>query len=143
VPCGGPDDHRAVDLAVPGRDQTPPGQGVIEPLAFATTAVCALVALACLLFAARYNFARVLPYPVAVEVAMAVQTIAIVITRLGGYRPRESGENWAYVVTSLVVLPLIAPLARRSRWWAAMILAVALAVEATVVIRLQTTWRLP
>jgi hypothetical protein len=114
---------------------------VIEPLAFATTVVCALMALACLVFAARYDFARALPFLAGIEVAMVVQTIAVVIARLGGHQPRESGENWAYVVTSLAVLPLVAPLARRSRWWAAVILAAALAVEAIVVIRLQTTWR--
>ena len=114
---------------------------MIEPLAFATTAACVLVALGCLMVAWRYNFARVLPYLIGIEAAMLVQTVAIGIARVGDYQPRESGENWAYVVTSLVILPLIAPVIRRSRWWAAVILAVALAVEAIVVIRLQTTWR--
>lgn len=114
---------------------------MIEPLAFATTAACVLVALAGLALAWRYNLARVLPYLIGIEVAMLVQTVAIVIARIGGYQPRESGENWAYVVTSLVILPLVAPAVRRSRWWAAVILAVALAVEAIVVIRVQTTWR--
>jgi hypothetical protein len=86
---------------------------VIEPLVFATTAACALLALGCLLFAARYRFHRVLPYLIGIELALVVQAAAIVIARLGGYQPRESGENWAYVVTALL----------------------------TVVIRLQTTWR--
>jgi hypothetical protein len=114
---------------------------VIEPLAFATTAACALLALGCLLFAARYRFDRVLPYLVGIELALIVQTVAIVIARIGGHQPRESGENWAYVVTALITLPLLAPLARRPRWWSAVILAVALGVLAVVVIRLQTTWR--
>ena len=114
---------------------------MIEPLAFATTAVCALLALACLLFAARYRFRYVLPYLVGIELALLVQTAAIVIARIGGYQPRASGENWAYVVTALLTLPLLAPLARRPRWWSAVILAAALAVLAVVVVRLQTTWR--
>ena len=79
---------------------------MIEPLAFATAAGCALLALACLLFATRYRFDRVLPYLVGIE-----------------------------------GLPLLAPLVRRPRWWSAVILAVALAVLAIVVVRLQTTWR--
>jgi hypothetical protein len=114
---------------------------VIEPLAFATTAACALLALACLIFAARYRFQYMVPYLVGVELALLVQTVAIIIARSGGYQPRASGENWAYVVTALLTLPLLAPLARRPRWWSAVILAVALAVLAVVVVRLQTTWR--
>ena len=114
---------------------------MIEPLAFATAATCALLALACLIFAARYRFHYVLPYLIGIELALLIQTVAIVIARLGGYQPRASGENWAYLVTALLTLPLLAPLARRPRWWSAVILAVALAVLAVVVVRLQTTWR--
>jgi hypothetical protein len=114
---------------------------VIEPLAFATAAACALLALGCLVFAARYRFRYVLPYLAGIELALLVQTVAIVIARIGGYQPRASGENWAYVVTALLTLPLLAPLGRRPRWWSAVIIAVTLAVLAVVVVRLQTTWR--
>ncbi|RJQ70147.1 hypothetical protein D5S17_29535 [Pseudonocardiaceae bacterium YIM PH 21723] len=111
---------------------------MIESLAFATTLGCAVLALACLFGAARYRFARVLPYLVVVELALVVQTVAIV---LDGHRPKHSGEHWAYVVTALLWLPVFAPLARRPRWWSAVLLGLALVLLAVVVIRMQTVWR--
>jgi uncharacterized membrane protein len=114
---------------------------VIEVLAFATTVVCALLALVLPVLAGRYRWRRVPPYLVVIEAALVVQAIAVVISRFGGYSPRESAENWAYVVTSLVLIPLVAPFARRDRWWSAVLLAITLVVLAIVVVRMQTTWR--
>jgi hypothetical protein len=114
---------------------------VIEPLAFATTALCLLSGLTVLVVAlsGHYRWPRWRPLAAFVELALLTQAIADLFS---SHHPAEPGTHLAYLVTSLAVLPAaLAWGARDNTRSAGALLAVALLTLAVLVIRLQTTWR--
>ncbi|WP_328646208.1 hypothetical protein OHS58_44070 [Amycolatopsis sp. NBC_00348] len=114
---------------------------MIEPLAFATTALCLLSGLTALVVSAtgRYRWPPWRPLAVLIELALLAQAIAGLASP---HHPAEPGTHVAYLVTSLAILPAaLAWGARDDTRSAGVLLAVALLTLAVLVIRLQTTWR--
>ncbi|WP_326946490.1 hypothetical protein OG439_45325 [Amycolatopsis sp. NBC_01307] len=114
---------------------------MIEPLAFATTALCLLAGLTALVVSAagRYRWPPWRPLAVLIELALLAQAIAGLASP---HHPAEPGTHVAYLLTSLAVLPAaLAWGARDDTRSAGVLLAVALLTLAVLVIRLQTTWR--
>ena len=116
---------------------------MIEPLAFATTVVCAIGGLVVLGAGVlrRYRWRRVLPVLATIEAALVVQAVADALGQFGGHRLAETSTHVAYLATSLAVLPAAATQARDDGRWSAVLVAAALLVLAVVVVRMQTTWR--
>jgi len=117
---------------------------VIDALSLALTVLAAGTALAVLATAAGGRFRRSAFAPALslLEAGLAVQAALDVIGLARGHRPGEQATHVAYLVASLVVVPLAALETRRADGgWSAALLAVALVAVAVLVIRMQTTWR--
>jgi hypothetical protein len=117
---------------------------VIEPLAAGITIAGLIAALVIGVQAATGSFrvARAAPTLLVLEVALVVQAVAAVIGLARGHHPSEPTTHLAYLVVSLVVLPVAAFQVRgEGGRWAGALTAVALVIVAVLVIRLQTTWR--
>lgn len=118
---------------------------MIEPLAFATTVVCAVSAIVMLVLAivGRYHWRFTLPLLLVLEFALVAQAVADVGTLVGGHRLAEPATHLAYLVTSVALPPVAGGLvARDDNRWSGVLMAVLLLVLAVVVVRMQTTWRL-
>ncbi|GAB3155957.1 hypothetical protein GCM10027258_61690 [Amycolatopsis stemonae] len=113
---------------------------MIEPLAFATTVVCLLSGLTALVVTAagRYRWPRWRPLAVLIELALLAQAITGAVSD----HPAEPATHWAYLATSLVVLPAgTAWGARGTTRSAGALLAMLLLTLAVLVVRIRTTAR--
>lgn len=118
---------------------------MIDSLAFASTLACVVTALTLIVAAitGRYRVRGFAPAFILVELALVAQAVFDVAGLVGGHRPPEPLTHLAYLVTSLVVLPVaVGATSREQDRWSAGVLAVALLALAVVVVRLVTTWRI-
>jgi hypothetical protein len=78
---------------------------------------------------------------IAVELAVVAQGIAAVVRIAGGERPEQFATFVGYLITSVLLLPLVAVLAflERTRWGAVIAGAGGLVI-AVLVLRLQQVW---
>lgn len=83
-----------------------------------------------------------LPAMIAVEVALAVQAVAIGVTQARGHDVADGVLLWGYVITSLLLLPLAFGWAfvERTRW-SSVILGVAAAVVVVLQVRIWQLWQ--
>ena len=117
---------------------------MIDGLSLALSVVCLIAALTAAVGAAtrRYRRANYDPTLVILQVALMVQAMLDVVAWVRGHRPGEPATHAAYVVASLVVLPLAAVETKfDDGGWSAGLLIVAFVVLAVLVLRMQTTWR--
>jgi hypothetical protein len=117
---------------------------VTDALAFAVAALSALSALGVVVATVGGRFRRhaVGPLLVALESGLVVQAVLDVLAQLRGHVPGERAVHLAYLVVSLVLLPLAAYETRRDdSVWSAAVVVIALVVLVVLVIRMQTTWR--
>jgi uncharacterized membrane protein len=113
-------------------------------LAFAVTITSLLVGIVVLvlLLTGRYRWRRVLPALVVVELAVLLLVGMDIVGLLTGTHPVEPATHIAYVVTTALILPVLAGYAARDTdRWAGSLVVLALLVLAVLVVRLTTTGR--
>ena len=76
---------------------------------------------------------------VILELGLLVQAVLDLVSMAGGHRPAELATHLAYLVTSVVVLPVVVPIGRKGRKGPVMTDAVVCAAVVIIVIRLQMT----
>lgn len=117
---------------------------MIEVLAVAVTVLSLGAAAAVIVQACRGRFRRdaFLPTVIVVQLALMVSAGADLVSLLRGHRPPELAVHLAYLVVSLLVVPLALIETRGNDGpWSAALLVIVLVVVAAMVVRMQTTWR--
>jgi len=117
---------------------------MIDLLAFLLTVTAVVLAVVALVQVTRGTFRtdRALPGLATLEVGLLTQAGIDVTAWARGHRPGEPGVHAAYLVVSVVLLPLVlTQAAGRTGRWAGVLVGVALLVTAVLTVRLQTTWR--
>lgn len=117
---------------------------MIETLAVAITFLLLGCAVAVIVQACRrrYRRAAFLPTLLVLQVALTVQAVADLVGLMRGHRTPELAVHVAYLVVSLVLVPLALFETRSADGpWSGALLTIVLFVLAAVVVRMQTTWR--
>jgi len=117
---------------------------VIDALALSITVLVAGTALALAVAGTTGHYRRssFSPALAVLQLGLVVQAVLDVIGLARGHHPGEPATHIAYLVASLLVLPLAGYETRRDDGgWSATLLVAALVVQAVLVIRMQTTWR--
>jgi uncharacterized membrane protein (DUF2068 family) len=117
---------------------------MIDALAFAVALLAAGTAIAVGVAAARRGYRRAAFGPAVgvLQSGLVVQAVLDVVGLARGHHPGEPATHLAYLVASLIVLPLAAYETRRDDGgWSAVVLAGALVVVAVLVVRMEATWR--
>lgn len=116
---------------------------MIDTLAAAVTLYAFGLALATLIATIRPTRPRLIDIAFGgLGVAVVVQAVGDVATLVRGHRPGEPAVHLAYLVFSVLVVPLTLAAVRSDRGrWATLLCAGAALMIAVVVVRMQTTWR--
>ncbi|SHH64923.1 hypothetical protein SAMN05443575_4269 [Jatrophihabitans endophyticus] len=117
---------------------------MIDSLALAITLTCLLVALGALAatVTGRFRAERFAGALLVVETALVLQLIGSIVGLRRGHRLSEPATFVAYLVFSVLVLPVAVSQVRGTVGrWAGGVVVAALVVQAVVVVRLQTVWR--
>lgn len=111
-------------------------------LALTVTAAVAATVLGVVALSGRFRWARAVPLLVAVQCGVLVQAVLDVVGLVRGHHPREPVTHVAYLVATVLVVPVLLAETRRGEpRWAGVLGAVGLLLLAVLVVRWQTTWR--
>jgi hypothetical protein len=116
---------------------------VYEELSLAVMVASSLVGVWCVVSALRERWlgaAQVVAL-VALELLLLAQAIAAAVRLIGGERPEQFGTFLAYLVSSVIVLPLAVVLSFMERTrWGSVIAGVGAVVVAILTLRLRQVW---
>ena len=117
---------------------------MIDSLSLTITLGCLLVGIGALVASVpgRFRAERFSGALLVVEMALLLQAVLAIVGLARGHRPGELATFVAYLVVSVVVLPVAASQVRGTTGrWAGAVVTAAFVVQAVLVVRLQTTWR--
>ena len=115
---------------------------MIDTLAATITLACIATATAVGLRLRAQRWRVVDPVIVAIQIALVVQAILAGAALLRGNRPGDVATFVAYLMVSVVALPVAATQVRDDAGrWAGALVIIALLALAVVVMRAQTVWR--
>lgn len=117
---------------------------MIDALALTITLLCLGTAavVGAQTVAGSFAWPRVGPVLILVEVALLVLAVLDLVGLAGGRPPREPGPHFAYLLTSILLGPVVVAEARRTRGrWGPTMLVLGLAATAVIVVRLRATGR--